>query len=166
VAAVRVLDCASLADGPTVGSALARLGADVIRVEPPGGDPARTTPGWADGARGCRSVTLAAGDPRGTELLVRLAEEADVLVLPSGTDDDRGTALVDALREGCPALMLVDAADDVAAVLRRLGIAIPVDVAVRQAGGLPEPGRHTEELVAEIGMTRGELEDLHADGVV
>jgi crotonobetainyl-CoA:carnitine CoA-transferase CaiB-like acyl-CoA transferase len=164
---VRVLDCASLAAGPTVGSTLARLGADVIRVEPPGGDPARATPGWAEAARGCRSLTLDPGDPRGAELLVRLAEEADVLVLPAAGDDrSRPEIPVEALADACPSLVLVDAAGDVAALLDRLGVGPDDGDGGGPTQAAPEPGRHTEELVAEIGMTRGELEDMRADGVV
>ena len=67
---------------------LGDLGADVIKVEHPKGDPARTH-GWnRDGhglwwkviARNKRTVTLNFGKPEGAELLRRLVVDADVLV--------------------------------------------------------------------------------------
>ena len=88
----RVLD---LSDerGTLCGQILAAMGADVIKVEPPGGAPARgrapfyrDTPGpenslawWALEANK-RSLTLNLEDERGRVLLLRLVETADFLI--------------------------------------------------------------------------------------
>lgn len=89
---LRVID---LADhrGIMCAKVLGDLGADVIKVEPPSGDPARgigpfigDEPGierslfWQGFATNRRSLTLAIEDLRGRELLRRLIADADVLV--------------------------------------------------------------------------------------
>jgi alpha-methylacyl-CoA racemase len=77
---VRVIEIASLAPAPFGCMILADLGADVLRVERAercGPDaPAPKDPL----SRGRRSVGLNLKDPAGTELLLRLIEDADVLV--------------------------------------------------------------------------------------
>ena len=47
---MRVVEFATLVAGPAAGAHLAQLGADVIKVEPPGGEPSRllTAPGHPD----------------------------------------------------------------------------------------------------------------------
>jgi crotonobetainyl-CoA:carnitine CoA-transferase CaiB-like acyl-CoA transferase len=86
LAGVRVLDLTRLVSGAQLGLVLGDLGADVVKVERPGaGDPFRytTVDGydayWRAYARNKRSVTLDLADLRGRELLLRLAETADVL---------------------------------------------------------------------------------------
>lgn len=83
---VRVLDLTRLVSGAQLGLVLGDLGADVVKVERPGaGDPFRhtTVDGydayWKAYGRNKRSVTLDLADPRGRELLLRLAETADLL---------------------------------------------------------------------------------------
>ncbi|HEY3184344.1 MAG TPA: CaiB/BaiF CoA-transferase family protein [Gaiellaceae bacterium] len=83
---VRVLDLTRLVSGAQLGLVLGDLGADVVKVERPGvGDSFRhtTVDGydayWRAYARNKRSVTLNLAAPRGRELLLRLAETADVL---------------------------------------------------------------------------------------
>jgi crotonobetainyl-CoA:carnitine CoA-transferase CaiB-like acyl-CoA transferase len=83
---VRVLDLTRLVSGAQFGLVLGDLGADVVKVERPGvGDPFRytTVDGydayWRAYARNKRSITLDLAAPRGRELLLRLAETADLL---------------------------------------------------------------------------------------
>src|SRR5262245_2924321 len=92
LAGVRVLDLADQT-GALAGRLLAALGADVVRVEPPGGDPMRETPPFWQGVphperslffwfyqTGKRGITLDVHRPRGAALLHRLAARADVLI--------------------------------------------------------------------------------------
>jgi formyl-CoA transferase len=80
---LRVIDAASLYAGPFISTVLADHGADVIKVEPPGGDPYRVEhrPLWVILARNKRSVTIDLGSEAGCDLLRGLAAHVDVLVL-------------------------------------------------------------------------------------
>jgi crotonobetainyl-CoA:carnitine CoA-transferase CaiB-like acyl-CoA transferase len=77
---VRVLDLSWGVGGAAGVLMLAEQGADVIKVEPPGGDPFRRYSGYAVWNRSRRSVTVDLKNPTGVEALQRLAETADVLV--------------------------------------------------------------------------------------
>src|SRR5262245_2007797 len=77
---VRVLDLSWGVGGAAGVLMLAEQGADVIKVEPPGGDPFRRYSGYAVWNRSRRSVTIDLKNPAGVEALQRLAETADVLV--------------------------------------------------------------------------------------
>jgi alpha-methylacyl-CoA racemase len=86
---IRVLDLTRLLPGPFCTMLLADMGADVIKVEEPGtGDYMRWTPPLIDGQsalfnainRNKRSLTLNLKTDSGRELLMRLIEQADVLV--------------------------------------------------------------------------------------
>lgn len=86
---VRVLDIATVIAGPGVATRLGDFGADVIKVEHPGtGDTTRdlgwrvggTSLWWKQIGRNKRAITLDLAHPRGRDLLLRLAEGADVLV--------------------------------------------------------------------------------------
>ena len=86
LAGVRLLDLTRLVSGAQLGLVLGDLGADVVKVERPGvGDPFRhtTVDGydayWRAYSRNKRSITLDLGDPRGRDLLFRLAGTADLL---------------------------------------------------------------------------------------
>ncbi len=83
---VRVLDLSRLVAGNMLSLQLADLGAEVMKVEPPHGDPLRD---WLDDgkplfwkvyARNKRSIVLNLRVAAGTEALLRLAERADVLI--------------------------------------------------------------------------------------
>ena len=86
---LRVLELGQLLAGPWAGAILAYFGADVVKVEPPGGDPIRgwrhldeggTSYWWRSIARNKRCVTLDLRDPRGREIAKRIALESDVLI--------------------------------------------------------------------------------------
>ncbi|HEY8486823.1 MAG TPA: CoA transferase [Limnochordales bacterium] len=85
---VRVLDATQVMAGPFCTMLLGDLGADVIKVEPPGGDPTRRWTGargdeapsfWAIN-RNKRGMVLNLKDPRGQEIFRRLAARSDILV--------------------------------------------------------------------------------------
>lgn len=90
LAGVKVVEVGQNLAGPVASQILADLGAQVIKVEKPGGgDDARSWgPPFVDGTsmtfhsvnRGKRSVVLDLGDPAGLAALRRLADEADVFV--------------------------------------------------------------------------------------
>lgn len=86
---VRVLDLSQNLAGPYCTQILADLGADVIKVEPPGGDPARAwgppfmgddSPLFLCGNRNKRSIVLDLQREDGRTTLRRLIRHTDVLV--------------------------------------------------------------------------------------
>ena len=86
---VKVLDLTRMLSGPYAGMMLRDLGADVVKVEPPGGDPMRLLPPWSYSGmssyflsinRGKRSVVLDLETREGQELLHRLVGSADVVL--------------------------------------------------------------------------------------
>ncbi|MGE0880405.1 MAG: CaiB/BaiF CoA transferase family protein [Acidimicrobiia bacterium] len=83
LAGLKVIDAASLYAAPFIATLLADHGADVIKLEPPGGDPYRVDrrPLWPILSRNKRSMTLDITSERGADLLRRLVEHVDVLVL-------------------------------------------------------------------------------------
>jgi crotonobetainyl-CoA:carnitine CoA-transferase CaiB-like acyl-CoA transferase len=95
LAGLRVIDLSTVLAGPYATMLLADLGADVIKVEPPDGDPTRGWgPPWVGDAgtgtrtaayylavnRNKRSIRLDLRRPAGAAILRRLLAEADVLV--------------------------------------------------------------------------------------
>jgi crotonobetainyl-CoA:carnitine CoA-transferase CaiB-like acyl-CoA transferase len=64
--------------GPYAGALLAELGADVIKVEPPGGDPFRANALVFN--RGMRSLAVNLQAPAGVDAFRKLAAESDVVV--------------------------------------------------------------------------------------
>ena len=86
---LRVLDMSRVLAGPFCCMMLGDHGADVVKVEPPGGDETRTWgPPFVDGEstyylginRNKRSIALDLSTPRGSDVACRLASTADVLV--------------------------------------------------------------------------------------
>ena len=59
---------------------MADYGAEVIKVEPPGGDPFRFQPAWISWNRGKKGIVLDLSTTEGREHAIQLAGEADVLV--------------------------------------------------------------------------------------
>ncbi len=77
----RVLDLASFIAGPVVSRHLAMLGAEVIKIEPPTGDPFRAIgPPFLSWNHGKRSIVLDLTTEQGQADLHRLAATADVVV--------------------------------------------------------------------------------------
>jgi crotonobetainyl-CoA:carnitine CoA-transferase CaiB-like acyl-CoA transferase len=77
---IRVLDASWGIAGPVTGMLLADHGADVVKVEPPGGDPFRGSPGYDTWLRGRRSVELDLTDEEGRATFHDLARTADVVL--------------------------------------------------------------------------------------
>lgn len=82
---VRVVDLTRFVAGPECGSLLVALGADVVKVEPPEGDPLRrmSPGGFVAYNSGKRSVTIDLASEGGRDQLHRLAANADVLMCNS-----------------------------------------------------------------------------------
>ena len=101
LAGTSVVDVTSSLAGPTATQLLAALGADVVKVEPLGGDHARAWgPPFVQGEgalflasnAGKRSLAVDLGDNRGHDLVLRLTDRADVFVqsLRPGAADRHG----------------------------------------------------------------------------
>ena len=81
LARVRVLDLSIWRPGPFATQLLVELGADVVKVEPPGGDPMRVFPElFATLNRGKRAATVDLKDGDGRSAVLELARDADVVV--------------------------------------------------------------------------------------
>jgi crotonobetainyl-CoA:carnitine CoA-transferase CaiB-like acyl-CoA transferase len=77
---IRVLDLSWGIAGPVAGMLLSDNGADVIKIEPPGGDPFRATSGYAAWLRGRRSAVLDLADGADRATFLALARSADVVL--------------------------------------------------------------------------------------
>jgi len=89
LAGLKVLELGQLIAGPFAARTLADFGAEVIKIEPPGGgDPLRqwrllkdgTSVWWQVQSRNKKSVVLDLKDPQAQDVVRRLADEADVLI--------------------------------------------------------------------------------------
>src|SRR4051794_16820520 len=89
---LKVLDCASFIAAPAAATIFADFGADVIKIEPPTGDPYRKLPqikgqpqcdenyAWLLTDRSKRSLALDLTRPEGQAVLARLVKTADVFI--------------------------------------------------------------------------------------
>src|SRR3989337_323714 len=88
---VRVVSFTHFLQGPSATQLLADLGADVVKIEPPSGAFERSWSGpdaylggesvfFLLGNRNVRSLVVDLKDPQWREVVVRLVEEADVLI--------------------------------------------------------------------------------------
>lgn len=89
---VRVVELGLWVAGPAAGGVMADWGADVIKIEPPSGDPMRRLFGALSGSkeercppfdlhnRGKRSVAIDINAPQGAEIVRRIVASADVLL--------------------------------------------------------------------------------------
>ena len=88
LADIRVLEVAQVMAGPFCAMQLADMGADVIKVEPPGGDPTRQmgarvgldSAGFAALNRGKRSIVLDLKSEAGRQAFLRLVARSDILI--------------------------------------------------------------------------------------
>jgi crotonobetainyl-CoA:carnitine CoA-transferase CaiB-like acyl-CoA transferase len=88
LAGIRVLDFTRVLAGPAASLALADLGAEVIKIEPPTGDETRSFPPHRDGEshyflsvnRGKKSIVIDLKAPEGVALVKDLAAKCDILV--------------------------------------------------------------------------------------
>ena len=107
---LRVLDLTNVIAGPTIGSTLARFGAEVTLVQPvePSVDPWNTTVFGLQAQRGKRSILLDLSSASGREALARLLKQSDVVTF-NGSDQQRDKLGLSpaALREISPRLILV-----------------------------------------------------------
>ena len=85
---IRVIDAATFLAGPGAATVLGDFGADVIKVEPLGGDGYRTLSGnyvvdyhWQLTSRNKRSLALDVASPEGQKILHALIREADVFLV-------------------------------------------------------------------------------------
>ena len=116
----RVLDLTGSL-GALCGKLLADLGADVIKVEPPGGDPSRRLPPLRQGSNGQpqgwswlflnankRGITLELQTSVGRDLFLRLVRDADFVLesFPPGTLEQFGVGYLE-MKEQNPSLILV-----------------------------------------------------------
>lgn len=98
LAGIRVLDLCD-ESGAQAGRMLAELGADVVKIEPPGGDPSRRRPplyvddsgverglAWAASNAGKRSVEVDLDAPAGRAWLLAEVRSADILIETVGSE--------------------------------------------------------------------------------
>ena len=89
LAGIRVLEFSQIVAAPVCGVNLSDLGADVIKIEPPGGEQTRRSgsivPGESKGFqalnRGKRSLVVDLHDPRGRAVIHRMMPDTDVVLI-------------------------------------------------------------------------------------
>ncbi|MFD4375942.1 CoA transferase [Streptomyces sp. NPDC058486] len=118
LAGVRVVESARRVQGPMAGHVLRMLGADVVRVEPPGGDPQRALPPVAGGCsvrfsalnHGKTVVEADLTTRQGRDTVGELASRADVFLHNWAPGKDRALGLdADALHALNPRLVYASA---------------------------------------------------------
>jgi len=115
LAGLRILEVGHYVAAPFCTRLLGDLGAEIIKVEPPGGDPVRKWGEQVDGhslwwsmhGRNKRSIVIDMKSERGRDLIAALARKADALVenLRPGQLDRLGLS-AETLRAGNPRLVL------------------------------------------------------------
>ena len=103
---LKVIELASVLAGPTVGLFFAELGADVIKIEPIGGDNTRRLRGSGAGYfamynRNKRSICIDLKSKRGNALAKKLISDADILIenFRPGAMDKLGYGYADLVKD-------------------------------------------------------------------
>jgi formyl-CoA transferase len=114
LAGLRVLDATQVMAGPFCAMLLGDMGAEVVKLEPPGGDTTRSMAGGSGGEspgfwgvnRNKRGIVVDLKDPRGRRIFRALAARSDVLIESGrpGAMTALGLGYED-LRLECPALV-------------------------------------------------------------
>lgn len=111
LSSLRVLEFSHAVLGPACGLVLADLGAEVIRIEPPDGDPTRKLKGFGTGYypffnRNKKSLAIDIKTDAGREVIFKLLESTDVLIenFGPGTMDRLGFGY-EALASNYPTLV-------------------------------------------------------------
>ena len=138
LAGIRVVEFTHMVMGPTCGMILADLGAEVIKVEPLAGDNTRRLLGSGSGFFGMfnrnkQSLAVDVKDPRGREIVLRLAAGADVF------NENFKSGVMERLGFGYPALSRLN----------------PRLIYVSHKGFLPGPYEHRTALDEVVQMMGG-----------
>jgi benzylsuccinate CoA-transferase BbsF subunit len=99
---IRVLDFSWVIAGPTTTRYLAAMGAEVIKVEAPAGDPGRATELHAVLGQAKKSVVLDLKKPEALEIARALAAKSDILI------ENYATGVMDRLGLGAEALKAIN----------------------------------------------------------
>ncbi len=112
---LRVIDLSTVAAAPSLGQTLGDHGADVIKIEPPAGDETRrmgplkdaTNPQFIGMNRNKRGIALDLSKDAGQQILLKLLEDADVLIdnFKTGTMEKWGIGYKAVLAERFPRLV-------------------------------------------------------------
>jgi len=114
---LKVIDLSRVLGGPYCGQMLADHGAEVIKVEPPQGDETRSwgppfdkegiSAYFAGINRNKRTIALDLSKPEGRDVLLKLLEQADVLIdnFKTGTMEKWGIGYADTLSKKFPRLI-------------------------------------------------------------
>jgi crotonobetainyl-CoA:carnitine CoA-transferase CaiB-like acyl-CoA transferase len=117
LAGLKVIDLSRVLGGPYSGQMLADHGAEVIKVEPPQGDETRLwgppfdqegiSAYFAGINRNKRTIALDLSKPEGRDVLLKLLEQADVLIdnFKTGTMEKWGIGYADTLSKKFPRLI-------------------------------------------------------------
>src|SRR5437763_15487321 len=94
---LQVVDLTNGIAGPIVGMFMADFGAQVVKIEPPGGDPARDTPGFSLWNRGKKSVVVDPDSAEQCRWLRDLIGGAHICVIKDAATRPRFNLSADAL---------------------------------------------------------------------
>jgi len=173
---VRVLELARFQAGPRGGMLLSDLGADVIKIEPPGGEETRRHPPMVRGQsvyfsvynRGKRSLCVDLRHPRGKEVFAALVPKADVVLdawYAARTVSEVCAALMEAGIPVAPVKTIPEVAQDphlwqremlakmddpIAGEMYLPGATIKLSKTPARVGPVPRPAQHTDDVLAGV----------------